>query len=317
MVMQSETEITPGNIKLADMAPEWLAGGTDLMERRRHGLSRGPIKALPHDARLGAITWRADGGATIGAGVTIATLAADARLVAAYPGLTAAAAGLATPEIRHVATLGGNIAQRSRCWYYRRPDIACLKKGGSTCPARAGNHLYGVAFDLGPCVAPHPSTMAAALLAYDARITTTLREKVTLSAILGNGNDGTRDHQLGPDEVIAEIELLSPLPGERGLYKRAIGRAEAEWPLVELVTCLWIENGVLRQARIAAGGVASVPIRLTAAEAALTGTQLSALPVAEARRQVAVGAKPLPMTAYKLELLGGLLADALETLGQL
>jgi xanthine dehydrogenase YagS FAD-binding subunit len=64
---------------------------------------------------------------------------------------------------------GGNLAQRSRCWYFRNPHIACLKKGGSDCPARSGNHLYHAAFDLGPCVAPHPSTMAAALLAYEAR----------------------------------------------------------------------------------------------------------------------------------------------------
>ena len=99
----------------------------------------------------------------------IAAIAADARLTAAYPGIAAAVAGLATPQIRRVATLGGNLAQRSRCWYFRNPRIDCLKKGGSACPAREGNHLYGVAFDLGPCVAPHPSTMATALMAYDAR----------------------------------------------------------------------------------------------------------------------------------------------------
>src|SRR6202000_291503 len=111
---------------------------------------------------------------------SIATIAADPRLGAAYPGLTAAAAGLATPQIRQVATLGGNLAQRSRCWYYRDPHIACFKKGGSSCPAREGNHLYGVAFDLGPCVAPHPSTLAAALLAYDATITTDRRNGLTI-----------------------------------------------------------------------------------------------------------------------------------------
>ncbi len=297
-----------------DMAPEWLAGGTDLLERRRHGLSRGPVKPLPQDARLGAVTWRADGGATIGAGVTVAAIAADARLAAAYGGLTGAAGDLATPEIRHVATLGGNIAQRSRCWYYRSPDIACLKKGGSACPARTGNHLYGVVFDLGPCVAPHPSTLAAALFAYDARVTTTARSKASMTDILGTGSNGAHDHQLAPDEAIIEIMLPAPLAGERGHYKRAIGRAQSEWPLVELVTCLWIEGGVLRQARFAAGGIAPVPMRLPAVEAALAGASLSSLPIAEARRQVAVGAKPLAMTGYKLTLLGGLVADALEHL---
>jgi xanthine dehydrogenase YagS FAD-binding subunit len=298
----------------SDTTSEWLAGGTDLLDRRRHGLSRGPVKALPQDTRLGAVTWRADGGATIGATVTIAQIAADSRLAAAYGGLTGAAGGLATPEIRHVATLGGNLAQRSRCWYYRSPDIACLKKGGTTCPARAGNHLYGVTFDLGPCVAPHPSTMAAALLVYDARVTTTARSKASLKEILGDGRDGAHDHQLAPDEAIIEITLPAPLAGEHGHYKRAIGRAQAEWPLAELVTCLWVEGGILRQARFAAGGIAPVPIRLSAVESVLAGVPISALPIAEARRQAAAGAKPLPMTAYKLDLLGGLVADALETL---
>jgi xanthine dehydrogenase YagS FAD-binding subunit len=300
--------------KTSTTGPEWLAGGTDLMDRRRHGLSHGPVRALPADPRLSALTWREDGGATIGAGITIAAIAANQKLAAAYGALTIAAGGLATPEIRHVGTLGGNIAQRSRCWYYRSPHIACLKKSGNACPARTGNHLYGVAFDLGPCVAPHPSTMSAALLAYDARITTTTRLKASLKDILGDGRDGTRDHQLGADEAILEIVLPAPLAGERGYYKRAIGRAEAEWPLVELAVCAWIEGGILRQARIAAGGIAPVPLRLSAAEAVLAGTPLAALPIAEARRQAVAGAKPLPMTGYKLDLLGGLLADALATL---
>ena len=130
---------------------------------------RGPlidiVRRARHDGHAsGALTERL----RIGAFTTIAAIAADARIAAAYPGIAASAQGLATPQIRHLATLGGNLAQRSRCWYFRNPHIACLKKGGSDCPARSGNHLYGVAFDLGPCVAPHPSTMAAALLAYDA-----------------------------------------------------------------------------------------------------------------------------------------------------
>src|SRR6516162_2553735 len=125
---------------------------------------------------------------TIGALTTIATIAADARIRHAYPGLAASAAGVATPQIRHLATLGGNIAQRSRCWYFRNPYIDCLKKGGGDCPARAGNHLYGVAFDLGPCVAPHPSTMAAALLAHDALVVTNRRDRLTIVQFVGDGS---------------------------------------------------------------------------------------------------------------------------------
>jgi xanthine dehydrogenase YagS FAD-binding subunit len=181
------------------------------------------------------VAWKADAGARIGASVTIAAIASDRRLAAGYPGLAATAAGLATPQIRHLATLGGNLAQRSRCWYYRNPDIVCQKKGGAECPARAGNHLYGVAFDLGPCVAPHPSSMAAALMAYEAAVTTDRRHGLTIQALLGDGSSGTSDHALQPGERITVIELPPPAAGERAKYKRAISRAYAEWPLVEVV----------------------------------------------------------------------------------
>src|SRR5439155_12137809 len=131
--------------------------------------------------------WGTDGSLRIGAFTTIAAIAADARIAAAYPGMAASAQGLATPQIRHLATLGGNLAQRSRCWYFRNPHIACLKKGGSDCPSRGGNHLYGVAFDLGPCVAPHPSPMATALLASDASVVTDQRT-LTIAKLSGDGS---------------------------------------------------------------------------------------------------------------------------------
>ena len=127
-------------------AAEFRAAGTDLSERRRSGVSRGPlidIAAAPDTIGIG---WSADGAARIGALTSIAAIATDPRIGQAYSGLAAAAQGIATPQVRHLATLGGNLAQRSRCWYFRNPDIACLKKGGTECPARAGNHLYSVAF---------------------------------------------------------------------------------------------------------------------------------------------------------------------------
>ena len=174
-------------------APEFRAAGTDLSERRRTGVSKGPVidLVLPGDD---GIIWGDDGAATIGAFATIATIAADKRIKDGYPGVAATALGLATPQIRHLATLGGNLAQRSRCWYFRNPHIACLKKGGSDCPARTGNHLYSVAFDLGPCVAPHPSSMATALLAYDAKVTTDRRKGLSIGELLGDGSNGRADH---------------------------------------------------------------------------------------------------------------------------
>src|SRR5207249_12135769 len=120
-----------------------------LSERRRSGISRGPLIDLETSPDTVGMEWKADGAARIGALTTIAGIAGDRKIAAGYPGLAAAAVGLATPQIRHLATLGGNTAQRSRCWYFRNPQVACLKKRSSACPARDGNHLHSVAFDLG------------------------------------------------------------------------------------------------------------------------------------------------------------------------
>ena len=293
---------------------EFRAAGTDLSERRRSGLSRGPLIDIAATSDAIGIDWRADGSVRIGALTTIEAIASDARIAAGYPGIAASAQELATPQIRHLATLGGNLTQRSRCWYFRNPHIDCFKKGGTECPARPGNHLYGVAFDLGPCVAPHPSTMAAALLSYDAKITTDIRGGLTIGELLGDGSNAATDHALAPGEMIGSIELPPPLPGERALYKRAISRSYAEWPLVEVCARAVISGGAFQLIRLAAGGIAPVPLRLIASEAALAGKAASAAMIAAAATHATDGASPLPMTAYKLDLLRGVVQDLLERL---
>ena len=290
---------------------EYRAGGTDITERRRSGVSRGSVVDLVASPEMSGTAWDATGGVRIGASVTIAALAADARIAVAYPGFSAAAAGLATPQVRHIATLGGNLAQKSRCWYFRNPHIACLKKGGANCPSRDGNHLYGVAFDLGPCVAPHASTMAAALMAYDGMVTTSHRSMISVKALLGDGSDGTADNTLASDEVIVAIHLPAAVATERGYYKRAIGRVHAEWPLVELVSRLLVVDNKIQHAFFCAGGIAPVPLRLTGLEAGIVGAELNASTIAQASRLANEGARPLPMTRYKLQLLSGLVEDFL------
>jgi xanthine dehydrogenase YagS FAD-binding subunit len=298
----------------ATPAAEFRAAGTDLSERRRSGVSTGPLIDLSAGPDTIGMQWRDDGSVRIGAFTTIAAIAADARIAMAYPGIAASAQGLATPQIRHLATLGGNLAQRSRCWYFRNPHIACLKKGGTDCPARSGNHLYHVAFDLGPCVAPHPSTMAAALLAHDAKITTDRRSSLAIGNLLGDGADGSADNALQAGEMIRSIELPVPLQGERALYKRAISRTYAEWPLVEICARAVIKDGAFQFVRLAAGGIAPVPLRLSAAEAALQGKPANIATIAIAAERATSGANPLPMTGYKLDLLKGVVRDVLERL---
>ena len=296
-------------------AAEFRAAGTDLSERRRSRVSTGPLIDIMSRGDSG-ISWGPDGAASIGALTTIAAIASDARLATAYPGIAASAQGLATPQVRYLATLGGNLAQRSRCWYFRNPHIDCLKKGGSACPARAGNHLYGVAFDLGDCVAPHPSTMAAALLAYDAHIATDRRESLSIADLLGDGSNGRADHALAAGEMITKIALPAPLAGERAAYKRAISRAYAEWPLVEVCARAVVTDGRFRFVRLAAGGIAPRPLRLLASEALLLGAEANEETTLEAARRATTDANPLPMTAYKLDLLIGLVNDLLERLAK-
>jgi xanthine dehydrogenase YagS FAD-binding subunit len=294
------------------MSPEFRAGATDLSERRRSGVSRGAIlDILPSEAPAGL--WpEPDGGLRLGALTTIAALAADPVVRARYPGFAAAADGLATPQIRRVATLGGNLAQRNRCWYFRNPDFSCLKTGGEGCPAREGNALYAVVFDRAPCVAPHPSTLAAALLAYDARINTNQRRDLGLDEVLGDGGSTTSETALGPSELIVSAVLPPPVVEERAAYKRAIGRAHAEWPLVELVVSAVFEAGRFARLRIVAGGVAPVPIRLATAEAAALGQPGAPETFAAAATAATEGAAPLLQAAYKLDLLRGLVRDLLE-----
>jgi len=291
---------------------EWRAAGTDLSERRRSGVSQGAIADLASTPQMLEIAWNSNGGARLGASVTIDAIASNERLAAGYPGLVATAKGLATPQIRHLATLGGNLAQRSRCWYFRNPDIACLKKGGSACPARAGNHLYGIAFDIGPCVAPHPSSMAAALMAYEATVSTDRRTGLTIQDLLGDGSDGSSDHALLPGEMITAVDLPIPVPDEHSVYRRAIGRTHAEWPLVEAVARVVIVDGTFRSVRLAAGGIAPVPLRLTAAETMAGSAPADAGTIARAARAATEDASPLPMTGYKVKLLEGLVQDVLE-----
>jgi len=156
--------------------------------------------------------------------------------------------------------------------------------------------------------------MAAALLAYEAKVTTDRRCSLTIGDLLGDGSNGAADNALQPGEMIKSIELPTPLQGERALYKRAISRTYAEWPLVEICARAVIKDGTFQFVRLAAGGVAPVPLRLATAEAALQGKRAHAAAIAVAAERATTGATPLPMTGYKLDLMKGVVQDLLERL---
>jgi xanthine dehydrogenase YagS FAD-binding subunit len=299
-------------LEVARRAPgEYRAGGTDLQQRLRSGISSGPPIDLGSLPGLDRLDWDKTGAARIGALVPIAALASDPRLASAYPGLASAAGALATPQIRAVATLGGNLLQRSRCWYYRHPAISCLKKGGDDCPARGGNHLLGVCFDRGPCVAPHPSTLGMALLTYEAQAEVAGGSDRLVAALYGDGSDGRHDHQLGEREILTGVLMPPPLTGERAAYFRATSRALAEWPLVEAVVRLVVTGDTIEFARVAVGGVAPVPLRLEPVEEALTDRPASPEVLEQAASLAATDATPLPMTGYKVDLLTATVSETL------
>ncbi|MGO4601610.1 FAD binding domain-containing protein [Terrabacter sp. 2YAF2] len=288
----------------------YRAGGTDLQERMR------TTGATPHVLDLTGVPGfagidRTEAGTTIGAGTTVATLARD--LATDYPALALTAAGLATPQVRATATLGGNLLQRTRCWYFRHPHTTCFKSGGDSCPARDGRHLYGVAFDTAPCVHPHPSSLAMVLLTYAATVDTTQRSGLAVGDVLGDGSDPRRDHLLADDEVLTRVTLPPPAAGERAAYFRSISRFEAEWPLVEAVVRVVRDGaGTVTSCGLAIGGVAPVPLRLDALEDLVTGSMLDDDTVAAAAAGASAGASPLPETGYKVALVEATVREVLE-----
>lgn len=288
----------------------YRAGGTDLQERLRTRNESPHILDLTGIPGFARITRTADS-TIVGAGATIATVARE--LAEDYPALALTARGLATPQVRSAGTIGGNLLQRTRCWYYRHPHTSCFKSGGDGCPARDGRHLYGVAFDTAPCVHPHPSSLAMALLTYAATVTVTGREPLSVTELLGDGSDPTRDHTLDDTEVLTSVVLPAPQPGERAAYTRSISRFEAEWPLVEAVCrVLRDDAGAVTSCALAIGGVAPTPLRVPAAEQLLVGSRLDADAIAAASRASAQGANPLPETGYKIELIAGTVREVLE-----
>lgn len=287
------------------------AGGTDLQERRHLRIAGGPVVDLRDVPGLDAITWQGDG-LRIGALVPLAALAEHPDVRRHYPAVAAAAGGLATPQIRQRATLGGNLLQHVRCWYYRRPGADCLRRGGATCQARAGDHDHHACFDRGPCVAPNPSTMATALLAHDVTIEAAGAPESTLAALYGEPAGGRAHHALPAGAVLTAVRLPKPQAHERAAYVRAISRARAEWPLVEAVARLVVEGDSIRAAVVTVGAVASVPLRLLAVERELVHQRPTTDRLVAAAARAADGATPLPGTAYKRDLLPGTVLEAIE-----
>jgi xanthine dehydrogenase YagS FAD-binding subunit len=226
-----------------------------------------------------------------------------------------AAGSAANPQIRNVATVGGNLCQRPRCWYFRSADFVCLKKGGTVCYAAGGENRYHAILGGGPSYIVHPSTMATALSAFD----TTLR----LVSHGGHGRelpldrffvrpseDETRENRLEPGELIAEITVAAPAAGTVSAYEVVKERQVFDWPLAEAAVSLALRGGVVEKARVVLGGVATIPWRSEAAEAALVGKRVDAASAAAAGKAAVAGAKPLRENGYKVAIAASVVERA-------
>lgn len=294
-----------------------LAGGTDLLTLMKHEISTPgllvDLKRLPElDDRIAPT---ADGRLGIGALVTLSQLESDPLLAGPYAALAEAAAQAATPQLRNMATIGGNLLQRPRCWYFRSQHVDCWLKGGSDCPAREGENQFHALFGAGPCVAVHPSDLATALLALGASVEVTGvngARSVPVDALFVLPEDGRRrENLLEPGEIISAVELPPVSQATRSAYLKAMDRKAWAFALVAAGVRLTVENGVINDARVALGGVAPTPWRAQRAEAVLAGSRPSPDLFAEAARVALEGATPLAHNGYKVPLLTALVRNAL------
>jgi xanthine dehydrogenase YagS FAD-binding subunit len=287
------------------------AGGIDLLDHLKEHLSEPPrivnLKAVPG---LNAVEAEADGGFRIGPLVTLAQVSAHPALRATHPALAQACGEAASPQIRNVATIGGNLLQRPRCWYYRLESYRCLKKGGDICFAVGGQNRYHTVFGDGPCNAPHPSNAAVALVALGAALTFTSKQgtrTVPAERLFAlPGADPQRENIREPGEILGGITVPAA-PGLRSTYASVRERAGFDWPLVSAAVALRVEGGIVREARIVLGAVATLPWRSPAAERALLGRRLEDSAVEAAARASIEGAQPLSDNGYKVELVRTLL----------
>ena len=301
---------------------EFIAGGTDMLqllqERVREpseliDITRLPlaeIAAGPEGARIGALARMAD-------------VADDPGIRQHFPAVAEALLASASPQVRNMATIGGNLLQRTRCLYFRDVATPCNRREpGSGCPAQEGeNRLNAILGGSPQCIAVYPGDLAVALVALDAAV-----------LVQGAGGERTipveRLHRVPGDtphvetvlesgDLITEVTIPASAHARRSHYLKVRDRASFEFALASAAVALEIEAGTIRQARVAVGGVATTPWRLRHVEEALAGRPLDAGVLREAAAHSAEGAEPRGKNAFKVMLLPRTVERALRTAGGL
>eukprot|EP01037_Dinobryon_pediforme_P015167 gene15168-15309_t len=289
------------------------AGGIDVLNLSKENLMiPSLVVSLNAIAELTAIVESSTGGLRIGSMATLAQVAKHALVAEKYPALSDALAQIASPQIRNSATLGGNLLQRPRCWYFRSAAFHCLRKGGGHCFAITGENQYHAIFNNQLCAIVHPSSAATALIALGATVELVNAEGVTRQIVLEEffvspGNDVLHENNLQQHEILTAI-LLPALPAGMKMAHLKLGeKASMDWPLAEATVALELSHdGHCTYAAIVLGVAAPTPHRAKAAEAALIGNYIDETSAAKAAHAALDGAIPLSNNAYKLPIFEAL-----------
>ncbi len=299
-----------------------LAGGVDLLGELKDRLVEVDtivnLKSIPG---LRAIEAGADGSLRLGALATLTEVARHARVREEYAAVAEAAESVGSPEIRNVGTVGGNLCQRPRCWYYRSPHHPCLKKGGDVCYTIGGQSRYHAIFGGGPSFIVHPSDLAPALAACGARVEVggpsgpkemPLEQFYVLPEV-------RLDHEtiLQDGEIVTGVTLPAAAgraSGWRSLFLKFREKDSFDFALVSVAAAIRMEGTVCREGRVVLGGVAPVPWRSEPAEKAIAGRAIDEATARKAAEAALEGAEPLEHNAYKIPLAKTLLRRALMRL---
>jgi xanthine dehydrogenase YagS FAD-binding subunit len=292
------------------------AGGIDLLDLMKEGLLRPDgVVNLREIAGLDAITQDANG-LRIGALATLEQVATHPAVRQYYPALADAAGSSASPQIRHVATLGGNLLQRPRCWYFRSLAHHCARKGGDHCFAFSGENQYHAIFGHDGCAIVHPSTSAGPLTAFAAQVELTSAQGVRVvklaDFLVGPEIDVRRENDLRDGEILTAVLLPKQAPSVRSVFLKQAEKPSFDWSIADVTVVLdTAPDGTCRSAAIVLGAAAPVPWRAAQAEAMLTGQTIDAALAEKAGLSAIAGAEPLHANAYKLPILATLVLRAL------
>lgn len=295
------------------------AGGTDLLGCLRDNVfTAGKAVSIRSIKELKGIR-EEGGGLRIGALSSIARVAESPLVKKLYPGLARAASEVGSPQLRAQGTIGGNICQKPRCWYYRG-DFHCIRKGGDTCFAFAGENQYHCIFGGAGCFIVHPSDTAPALSAFQATVRITgpkgSRSVPIDQFFVPPAIDPWKETVLEPEEIVTEISIPAPPPGLRSSYRKVRARRSWDFALAGVALVLRFDGALVSEARVWLSGAAPVPWRSKEVEQEILGKRLDEKTIARAGEAAVKKAEPLPKNGYKVPLLRAVIEEELETMAK-